>query len=78
MIEIITYDNDLYVIAGNNIDEDENTSCMYADEKGLAINIDDNVFVFNKSPEIDKFYSENDTKGIIKFDSGKIYEIPKK
>lgn len=85
MMEIMTNDDIRggksrkgYVMVGNNIDEDVENGCMYADKDGLEIVIDGKSYVFHKGETIDKFYSENETEGIIKFESGNTMQIPLK
>lgn len=80
MMEIMTKDKwgqkENYVIVGNNIEEDVENGCMYANKDGLEIVIDDKSYVFHKGKTIDAFYSETETGGVIKFESGKTMEIP--
>lgn len=85
MIEIMTNDDIRggksrkgYVMVGNNIDEDVENGCMYADKDGLEIVIDGKSYVFHKGEALDKFYSKNETEGVIKFGSGNTMQIPLK
>lgn len=83
MMEIMTNDDIRggksrkgYVMVGNNMDEDVENGCMYTDKNGLEIVIDGKSYVFHKGEALDKFYSENETGGIIKFESRNTMQIP--